>query len=368
MATEPDPGLTAAYDYDLPRHLIAARPAERRDASRLLVVERSGGRLFDRRFATLPDLIEAGDGLVLNDSRVFPARLRGAKPTGASAEILLLRPVPERRDGGPAAADPVEAFAAEDPRVWEAMVRPGGKLKPGRRVVVGSALEIEIIDSREDGTRTVRLHGEGTAWDLIERHGRVPLPPYIERPDDEADRERYQTVYARRTGSVAAPTAGLHFTPPLLEAIRRRGARIVTLTLHVGIGTFRPVGAARVEEHELEEEAFRLGAEAASALNESRRGGGKIWAVGTTVCRALETACDESGRFSATGGWTGLFIRPPYRFRGVDALVTNFHLPRSSLLMLVSAFAGRELTRRAYEHAVRGEYRFYSYGDAMAIL
>ncbi|MDX1577912.1 MAG: tRNA preQ1(34) S-adenosylmethionine ribosyltransferase-isomerase QueA [Gemmatimonadota bacterium] len=350
---------TAAYDYELPPARIAARPAERRDESRLLWLDRITGRREDRRFSDLPDLVEPGDALVVNDSRVFPARLVGRKPTGARAEILLVRPAAE-------GADPVAAFAGAPPRTWHAMVRPGGKLKPGRRVRVAEGFEVAILDSNADGTRLVRLEGDGEPWDLIERHGHVPLPPYIERPDDAADRERYQTVYARPVGSVAAPTAGLHFTPALLETLSSRGVRRIEVTLHVGFGTFRPVTAERIEEHEVAPEAYRLSERAASELEATRAGGGRIWAVGTTTCRVLETAA-ASGRFTAGSGWADLFIRPPHAFRGTDALVTNFHLPRSSLLMLVAAFAGRERVLDAYEHAIEAGYRFYSYGDAMAI-
>ncbi len=348
------PYRTADFDYELPPELIASRPSPRRDESRLLVVRRSAGGVEDAVFRDIARLIEPGDALVINESRVFPARLLGRKPTGARAEILLLRPR-AGADGGP-------------PAEWEAIVRPGGKLKPGRRVEIAERFEVEVLDSLPGGGRVVRLRGDADPWELIERHGHVPLPPYIERADDADDRERYQTVYARHTGSVAAPTAGLHFTRPLLDSLEARGVRIVRLTLHVGVGTFRPVAAERPEEHELEAEWFRLDDDAAAALNETRERGGRVWAVGTTVCRTLETVVDPDGRFRAGEGWSDLFIHPPFRFAGVDRLLTNFHLPRSSLLMLVCAFAGRDLALRAYEHAVRERYRFYSYGDAMAIL
>ena len=343
---------TADFDYDLPGDLIALRPARKRDSSRLLVVNRLNGGLEDRRFTDLGALARPGDALVVNDTRVFPARLVGRKPTGARAEILLLRPHDDSADA----------------EVWEAIVRPGGKLKPGRRVRVADDFEVAVLDSLPGGGRLVRLEGPDDPWALIERHGHVPLPPYIERPDDAEDRERYQTVYARYRGSVAAPTAGLHFTPELLTELEEQGLRIVHLTLHVGVGTFRPVAADRPEEHELHAEAFEVGDAAAAALNQVRECGGRIWAIGTTVCRALESAVDREGGFRALRGETDLFIYPPYRFRRVDRLVTNFHLPRSSLLMLVAAFAGRELTLHAYRHAVRERYRFYSYGDAMVVL
>jgi S-adenosylmethionine:tRNA ribosyltransferase-isomerase len=343
---------TADFDYDLPEDLIAFRPAPRRDSSRLLVVNAASGALEDHRFTDLRALARPGDALVLNDTRVFPARLTGWKPTGARAEILLLRP---RDDSGSAA-------------VWEAIVRPGGKLKPGRRVQVADDLEVIVLDSLPNGGRVVRLEGPGDPWVLIERHGHVPLPPYIDRPDDDADRERYQTVYARHRGSVAAPTAGLHFTPELLAELEQGGLRVARLTLHVGVGTFRPVAADRPEAHRLHAEAFEIGDTAAGLLNDTRAEGGRIWAVGTTVCRALESVVDPEGYFGSRRGETDLFIYPPYEFRGVDCLLTNFHLPRSSLLMLVAAFAGHELTLHAYRHAIRERYRFYSYGDAMVVM
>jgi len=342
---------TADFEYDLPASLIATRPSDRRDASRLLVLDRRSGSVVDREFPDLLGFLAPGDALVLNDTRVFPARLVGRKPTGAAAEILLLR------------------VLASDPsgRTWEALVRPGGKLKPGRVVEVAEELAVRIEDSTPEGGRIVRLEGDGDPLALVERHGRVPLPPYIGREDDEQDRVRYQTVYAERTGSVAAPTAGLHFTPELLERAAEAGVEIVRLTLHVGVGTFRPVEAERPSEHVLHSERWELRPAEAARLNRARGNGGRVWAVGTTSARTLETAADDNGRFIPGSGWTDLFIHPPYRFRGVDALLTNFHLPRSSLLMLVSALAGRERVLAAYRHAVREGYRFYSYGDAMLI-
>jgi S-adenosylmethionine:tRNA ribosyltransferase-isomerase len=350
MKTEPESvPRTADFDYPLPAHLIASRPAERRDASRLLVLERATGAVADRRFPDLVEYLAAGDVLVLNDTRVFPARLVGRKPTGARAEILLLAPLSEGETG----------------RVWKALVRPGGKLKPGREVEVDGGLRVRVEDSFEDGCRRVRLVGEGDAWELIERFGRIPLPPYIGRSSDERDRERYQTVYARERGSVAAPTAGLHFTPSLLDRVEAAGVSVGRVTLHVGVGTFRPVDAERLKDHVMHAERFAVPEATARLLNRTREGGGRVWAVGTTSARALETAVRPDSRFGAASGWTDLFIHPPYRFRGVDGLLTNFHLPRSSLLMLVSAFAGRERVMQAYRHAIEAEYRFYSYGDAM---
>lgn len=342
-----DGSRTSDYEYDLPVQLVASRPAPRRDGSRLLVVG-PGDELADRRFSDLLDYLSPGDALVLNDTRVFPARLTGRKPTGAEAEILLTRPRPE-------------------PGVWEALVRPGGKLKPGRVVDVAPDFRVVIEDTIDGGGRLVRLEGDDDPWRLIDRHGQVPLPPYIDREADADDAERYQTVYAVHRGSVAAPTAGLHFTEALLARITDAGVRIVRVTLHVGIGTFRPVSAERPEDHELHPERYAVDATAAAELNRVRAAGGRVWAVGTTSVRTLETVCDGGGEFHADEGWTDLFLRPGYHFRAVDALLTNFHLPRSSLLMLVSAFAGRERVLAAYRHAVEQRYRFYSYGDAMVI-
>ena len=393
--TDERAGRTEAYDYELPAELIAARPAPRRDASRLLVLDRARRRFTDAAFPALLERLSDGDAVVVNDSRVFPARLLGRKPTGARAEVLLVRPESD-------ALRPFAPFDEADTRLWRAMVRPGGKLKPGRTVDIADGFAVEILDSAPDGTRLVRLAGDDDPWSLIQRHGRVPLPPYIVRDagdgrprpdgarrayDDADDRERYQTVYAAPSGSVAAPTAGLHFTREMLAAIEALGVRLVSLTLHVGFGTFRPVTADRINEHEVAPEAYSFSPAAAEALNATRAAGGRVFAVGTTSCRVLETAVagggtggggtcgggtggggpSAGGPFAPGRGWTDLFIRPPHTFRAVDALVTNFHLPRSSLLMLVAAFAGLELTLEAYAHAIRERYRFYSYGDAMVI-
>ena len=354
--------LTAAYDYELPRELIAARPAKRRDGSRLLLVDRACKTLKDSSFQHIPSVFSSGDAVVINDSRVFPARLLGRKPTGASAEILLVRPIDEI--SGEVCPD---AFASNRPPwLWIAMVRPGGKLKPGHTVEVGDGLSVEILEMVSDGTRVVRLIGDGNPWALIDQFGHTPLPPYIDRPDDDSDRERYQTVYARHLGSVASPTAGLHFTPELLAKLDERGVQIVPITLHVGFGTFQPVSVDRVDEHRMPPEAYRLSVRAAEKLNKTRADGKRVWAVGTTSCRVLETAA-ISGEFESGEGWTDLFLHPPHEFRGVDGLLTNFHLPRSSLLLLVSAFAGRNFVLEAYAHAIAERYRFYSYGDAMVI-
>ncbi|MFW5947291.1 MAG: tRNA preQ1(34) S-adenosylmethionine ribosyltransferase-isomerase QueA [Gemmatimonadota bacterium] len=345
-----DPGRASAYDYDLPSDRIAQEPVEPRDRSRLLVVSRAGGPFEHREFRDFPELVDPGDVVVLNETRVFPARLRGRKPTGAPAEVLLLRPV------------------SDDEREWDALVRPGGKLKPGRVVDIAEGLRVHVVDSVPGGGRRVRLESELAPRAALERWGEMPLPPYIERPAGEADREHYQTVYARRTGSVAAPTAGLHFTAAVLARLKERGVVMEAVTLHVGVGTFRPVDAERVAEHEMHAEWYEVPTAVAETLNRVRDRGGAVWAVGTTVTRTLESAVDAAGAVRAGTGWTDLFIRPPYRFRAVDRLLTNFHLPRSTLLMLVSAFAGHERTLAAYREAIEKGYRFYSYGDAMVVM
>lgn len=339
-----------AYDYHLPSDRIAQEPVEPRDRSRLLVVHRDGAGFRHLEFRDIVDLIPAGDALVINETRVFPARLRGRKPTGAPAEVLLLRPV------------------SSDERDWHALVRPGSKLKPGRVVEIADGFRVHVTDSIPGGGRLVRLESELAPRDAIERWGEMPLPPYIERDADAADRTRYQTVYGTVTGSVAAPTAGLHFTPAVLSRLRDKGVEIVPLLLHVGVGTFRPVEAESLEDHDMHSEWFEVPESSARTLNGIRARGGAVWAVGTTVARTLETVTDGEGRVAAGTGWTDIFIHPPYTFRGVDRLVTNFHLPRSTLLMLVSAFAGYETAMAAYEVAVREGYRFYSYGDAMVIV
>lgn len=343
------------YDYQLPAGRIARYPVKDRDESRLLVVDRGGGPIRHLRFRDLVELIPPGDLLVVNESRVLPARLLGRKPTGAPSEILLLRPVGECSRTG-------------DGKLWEALVRPGGKLKPGRRVEVAPELEVEILDSTPEGGRIVRLVTELTGDEAVHRFGHMPLPPYLEREDEPLDRERYQTVYASHPGSVAAPTAGLHFTDHLLDELALRGVGLARVTLHVGVGTFRPVESEEPANHRMHTEVYQVSREAAEAVNRCRATGGKVWAVGTTVVRTLESAAGEDGRVRPGAGQTHLFIHPPYRFKAVDRLITNFHLPRSTLLMLVAAFAGYQETMEAYRAAMAGEYRFYSYGDAMAIL
>jgi S-adenosylmethionine:tRNA ribosyltransferase-isomerase len=367
-ADAPEPLPTSAFDYDLPADLIAHYPAAERDASRLLVVRRDADTFEHRRFRDIVDLIPPGDVLVLNETRVFPARLLGTRPGGAEAEIVLLRPVrAEPASGGSGGFD----AGAEWPAEWTALVRPGAKLKPGRVVTVGDALAVEILAVLEDGTRHVRLQTSLPVREAVQQYGRMPLPPYIERAVEAQDRERYQTVYARAEGSVAAPTAGLHFTPAVLDALRGRGVEIVTVLLHVGVGTFRPVEVEDPAQHVMHAEWYEVGEAQAAVMNEVRRRGGSLWAVGTTVTRTLETAVERNGpvpQIRAGSGWTQLYIRPGFRFAAVDRLITNFHLPRSTLLMLVSAFAGHERTLRAYAEAVAARYRFYSYGDAMVIL
>lgn len=349
------------FDYALPPERIAQRPVEPRDASRLLVLERSSGGWRDARFADLAGFLEAGDLLVLNDTKVFPARLFAEAETGRRLEFLLTRPAdsedPERAGG----------------REWWALARPARKAHVGQRLPLpgGRDAGVTVLEAGAAGARRIRLDVPGDAWEWIATHGHVPLPPYIDRPDEPGDRNRYQTVYARRRGAVAAPTAGLHFTPRILEALERRGIGRATLTLHVGPGTFRPVVSERVEDHATEREWYQVPAETAAALARTRERGGRIVAVGTTTVRALESAAQALGSGALAGapvaGWTGLTIVPGHEFRLVDAMLTNFHLPRSSLLLLVAAFAGRERVLAAYRHAIEAKYRFYSYGDAMLI-
>lgn len=340
---------TSAYDFHLPPALIATEPAVPRDASRLLVVDRAQGTLAHHHFRDLPSFIPAGDALVVNTSRVLRARLLGQRDSGAPAEVLLLR------DHG-------------DDR-WEAMVHPGGKLRPGRTVHVAPGFDVRIESVTDRGTRLVRLEVAGrTAHEAIAAHGHVPLPPYIARADEPADGTHYQTVYAREPGSVAAPTAGLHFTPELLDTLEARGVRRLGVVLHVGAGTFKPVEVEDPATHPMHEEWCAVPAGTASGLRDVRRAGGKVWAVGTTAVRTLESLAEGDGTARAGATDTRMFIREGYHFQVVDHLVTNFHLPKSTLIMLVAAFAGYDLTMEAYRVAMREGYRFYSYGDAMVIL
>jgi len=335
------------FDYQLPPELIAQHPLPDRAASRLLVLDRARGEMRHLRFAELVTLVAPEDVLVLNVSRVIPARLRGTREGGAAAELLLVRELP---DG-----------------TWLALGHPGGKLKLGRRVRFGDDSAAEIVDVLGGGLRRVRFAGRLDAQETLAIHGEVPLPPYIRRPPRPEDRERYQTVYAVHPGSVAAPTAGLHFTPELLAGLRAAGVAVAELDLHVGPGTFKPVETEDLARHPMDAERYHLSDETARIINGRRAAGGRVWAVGTTVVRTLETCADERGRINPAAGETQLFIHPPYSFRAVDRLLTNFHLPRSTLLMLVCAFGGYEAVTQAYRAAVGERYRFYSYGDAMAI-
>jgi S-adenosylmethionine:tRNA ribosyltransferase-isomerase len=341
---------TSAFEYALPPDRIAQYPEQRRDESRLLVLERATGSTCHARFRDLADLVTPGDALVINETRVFPARLFGRRAGGGAAEVFLLRP------------------AAGGDDHWHALVRPGARLGPGKQIVIAPELAVEVVEALDSGERVVRLLTGEPIDEVLDRHGQVPLPPYVRREATSEDRERYQTVYARERGSVAAPTAGLHFSPDLLDILASRGVEIVRLVLHVGIGTFRPVESEDPSRHRMHAEWYRVDPAAADALNRVRRRGSAIWAVGTTSVRTLETVADESGVIHSGQGWTEIFIRPPYRFRAVDRLITNFHLPRSTLLMLVAAFAGLEPTLAAYREAVATGYRFFSYGDAMTIV
>ena len=349
-AADPSDYEISAYEYRLPPGLIAQQPLAERGASRLLVLERATGVLSHRVFSDLPELLRPGDLLVVNRSRVFAARLLGRREGGGAAEILLVRRC--------------------EPTVWSAMVRPGRRLRPGAVVDVAEGFRVRVEDApAPGGLRAVRLLLDGLDPDAaLERHGHVPLPPYIRRADVREDRERYQTVFARETGSVAAPTAGLHFTPELLDRLHAHGVGSTELVLHVGPGTFRPVEADDVREHRVDPERFFIPEETAAAIDRARAEGRRVVAVGTTTTRALESAIGDSGRLHPGDGETTLVVVPGFQFRVVDVLLTNFHLPRSSLLLLVSAFAGRERVLAAYAEAVRRRYRFYSYGDAMLVV
>lgn len=338
---------TSDFDYDLPPELIAQTPAEKRDQSRLLCLDKQTGAYSHHHFYDLPDFLRAGDCLILNDSRVLPARLLGQRlPGGGACEVLLLIDRGEN--------------------VWECIVRPGKRLRTGSRVSFGGGeLTAEVTEVLPDGNRLVRFDYEGIFLEVLERLGKMPLPPYIKA--ELTDKERYQTVYSRANGSAAAPTAGLHFTAELLERIAAKGVKIGYVTLHVGLGTFRPVKEDEVEDHEMHSEYCTVPAETAALINETKANGGRVVCVGTTSCRTVESWAGEDGTMKASAGWTSIYIYPGYRFKVMDALITNFHLPQSTLLMLVSAFAGREHVLSAYEEAVREKYRFFSFGDAMFI-
>ena len=338
---------TSDFYYDLPQELIAQTPLERRDTSRLMVLDPQTQEIEHRHFFDLIDYLEPGDCLVMNDSRVLPARLLGKRiPTGGAVEVLLLT------DKGN--------------KTWECLVKPGRKLHEGTRISFGDGMLIaEVSEVLESGNRLVRFEYEGIFLELLEQLGKMPLPPYIK--EELEDGERYQTVYSRVTGSAAAPTAGLHFTKELLEHIAAKGVNLAYITLHVGLGTFRPVKVDDVTQHHMHSEFCMISAETAELLNKTRKAGKRIVCVGTTSCRTLESLADENGVFTERSAWTDIFIYPGYKFRAMDALVTNFHLPESTLIMLVSAFAGYDFIMRAYREAVEERYRFFSFGDAMFI-
>ena len=338
---------THDFWYDLPEELIAQTPLEQRDTSRLLVLNRKTGEVKHQHFYDIIDYLNPGDCLVMNDSRVLPARLLGHRPTGGAVELLLLRDLGNKK--------------------WECLAKPGRKLQTGQEVIFGNGdLTATVISVQEDGNRVVEFHYEGIFLEVLERLGKMPLPPYIKA--ELQDQERYQTVYSRAVGSAAAPTAGLHFTNDLLDKIRAKGVKTAFVTLHVGLGTFRPVKAEEITEHHMHSELCMLNAETAEILNATKASGGRVICVGTTSCRTLESLVNADGSFEAKSKWTEIFIYPGYQFKAMDGLITNFHLPESTLVMLVSAFAGREHVLSAYEEAVREKYRFFSFGDAMTIL
>ena len=337
---------TSNFYYALPEELIAQTPLEKRDASRLLRLNKATGETEHRHFFDLPTYLKPGDCLVLNDSRVLPARLIGRRETGGAVEVVLLRDLGDKG--------------------WECLTRPGRKTRPGTKLIFGDgALTAEVIDSVEDGNKLLRFSYEGIFLEVLERLGKMPLPPYIK--EELSDGERYQTVYSRETGSAAAPTAGLHFTKELLEKLTEQGVKICYITLHVGLGTFRPVKAEEIENHEMHAEFCVIPEETAHLVTETKKAGGRIVSVGTTSCRSLESFAREDGSLQPGCGWTDIFIYPGYRFKCVDSLITNFHLPESTLVMLVSALAGREQVLNAYAQAVEEKYRFFSFGDAMLI-
>lgn len=338
---------TSDFYYDLPQELIAQDPLEDRSSSRLMVLDKKTGNVEHKIFRDIIDYLNPGDCLVMNDSRVLPARLMGHRPTGGVVEVLLLRDLGNK--------------------CWECLCKPGRKMQVGNEVIFGDGeLTAVVREVREDGNRVVEFRYEGIFLEVLERLGKMPLPPYIK--EELQDQERYQTVYSREVGSAAAPTAGLHFTKELLEKIREKGVNEAFVTLHVGLGTFRPVKAEEVTEHHMHSELCMMNAETANMLNETKRNGGRVICVGTTSCRTLESLVNDDGTFEAKSRWTDIFIYPGYTFKAMDGLITNFHLPESTLVMLVSAFAGREHVLNAYEEAVKQRYRFFSFGDAMCIV
>jgi len=335
---------THDFWYDLPEELIAQTPLEQRDSSRLLAMNRETGEIAHRHFYDILDYLNPGDTLVMNDSRVLPARLLGHRPTGGAVEVLLLRDLGGNR--------------------WECLVKPGRKMQIGSEAIFGDGqLTATVTDILEDGNRVVEFHYQGIFLEVLESLGKMPLPPYIKA--ELADQERYQTVYSREVGSAAAPTAGLHWTPELLRKAEDKGVNLAYVTLHVGLGTFRPVKAEEISEHHMHAELCMMSQQTADLLNETKKQGGRIVCVGTTSCRTLESLVNEDGTFEEKAKWTDIFIFPGYRFKAMDALITNFHLPESTLVMLVSAFAGRENVMNAYNEAVKERYRFFSFGDAM---
>ncbi len=336
------------FNYNLPEELIAQIPIEKRDESRLMVLRKDKETIEHKTFKNIIDYLEEGDCIVRNNTKVIPARLYGKKETGANVEFVLLKHIGEN--------------------IWETIVKPGNKLKPGTKVIFGDGiLEATILDIMKDGTRKVEFKYEGIFNEILEKIGLMPLPPYIH--ERLKDKERYQTVYAKYEGSAAAPTAGLHFTPELLKKIEEKGVKIANVTLHVGIGTFRPVKEENIEEHEMHKEHYYIKQEDVNKINETKRQGKKVIAVGTTSCRVLETVANpKTGMVEATEGDTQIYIYPGYQFKCIDGLITNFHLPKSTLLMLVSALAGREYILHAYNEAVKERYRFFSFGDAMLII
>ena len=337
---------THDFFYDLPEDLIAQTPLEKRDTSRLMLLDRATGQVRHKHFYDILDYLNPGDCLVMNDSRVLPARLLGHRPTGGAVEVLLLRDLGNK--------------------CWECLCKPGRKMQVGNEVIFGNGeLTAVVKEVQETGNRVVEFRFEGIFLEVLEQLGKMPLPPYIK--EELQDQERYQTVYSRELGSAAAPTAGLHFTTELLDRIREKGVKTAFVTLHVGLGTFRPVKAEDILEHHMHSELCMMNEETARILNETRASGGRIVCVGTTSCRTLESLVSEDGRFEAKSRWTDIFIYPGYRFQAMDALITNFHLPESTLVMLVSAFAGREHVLNAYKTAVEEKYRFFSFGDAMFI-
>ena len=338
---------TSDFYYDLPQELIAQDPLEDRSGSRLLVLDKETGNIRHRMFRDIIEYLKPGDCMVINDTKVIPARLIGSKiGTDAKIEVLLLK----RKEND----------------VWETLVKPGKKAKPGTRISFGDELLVgEVIDVVEEGNRLIHFEYEGIFEEILDKLGQMPLPPYITH--QLKDRDRYNTVYAAHEGSAAAPTAGLHFTPELLKAIEEKGIDIARVTLHVGLGTFRPVKVDDVTDHHMHSEFYQIEEEAAEKINRAKENGGRVICVGTTSCRTIESAADENGRLKACSGWTEIFIYPGYRFKALDCLITNFHLPESTLIMLVSALAGKEHVLNAYEEAVKERYRFFSFGDAMLI-